>query len=81
MVIKGLPVVAEAAVRDPRTSEGSGGLAERAGWVSVPGGERDEQRFWLSALDALRQTVFVAEEYADGSISGVWLEVGFERSL
>jgi LuxR family transcriptional regulator, maltose regulon positive regulatory protein len=32
------------------------GLAERAGWVSVPGGERDEQRFWLSVLDALRQT-------------------------
>jgi LuxR family transcriptional regulator, maltose regulon positive regulatory protein len=32
------------------------GLAARAGWVSVPGGERDEQRFWLSVLDALRQT-------------------------
>jgi hypothetical protein len=32
------------------------GLAERAGWVSVPGGERDGQRFWLSVLDALRQT-------------------------
>jgi LuxR family maltose regulon positive regulatory protein len=32
------------------------GLAERAGWVSVPGGEHDEQRFWLSVLDALRQT-------------------------
>ncbi len=32
------------------------GLAGRAGWVSVPGGERDEQRFWLSVLDALRQT-------------------------
>jgi LuxR family maltose regulon positive regulatory protein len=32
------------------------GLAERAGWVSVHGGENDEQRFWLSVLDALRQT-------------------------
>jgi LuxR family maltose regulon positive regulatory protein len=32
------------------------GLADRVGWVSVPGGERDEQRFWLSVLDALRQT-------------------------
>jgi LuxR family maltose regulon positive regulatory protein len=32
------------------------GLADRAAWVSVQGGERDEQRFWLSVLDALRQT-------------------------
>jgi hypothetical protein len=29
---------------------GAAGLAGRAGWVSVPLGERDEQRFWLSAL-------------------------------
>jgi LuxR family transcriptional regulator, maltose regulon positive regulatory protein len=33
------------------------GLAGRAAWVPVPGGERDEQRFWLSVLDALRATV------------------------
>jgi LuxR family maltose regulon positive regulatory protein len=32
------------------------GLADRAAWVPVPGGERDEQRFWLSVLDALRAT-------------------------
>ena len=32
------------------------GLAERAGWVTVSRGERDPQRFWLSVLDALRQT-------------------------
>jgi LuxR family transcriptional regulator, maltose regulon positive regulatory protein len=31
------------------------GLAGRAAWV--PGGERGEQRFWLSVLDALRATV------------------------
>jgi LuxR family transcriptional regulator, maltose regulon positive regulatory protein len=31
-------------------------LAERAAWVSVPPDERDAQRFWLSVLDALRDT-------------------------
>jgi LuxR family maltose regulon positive regulatory protein len=35
---------------------GAAGLAGRAAWVPVLHGERDEQRFWLSALDALRQT-------------------------
>jgi LuxR family transcriptional regulator, maltose regulon positive regulatory protein len=33
------------------------GLTQRTAWVSVPGGEHDEQRFWLSVLNALRQTV------------------------
>ncbi len=33
------------------------GLAERAAWVSAARGERDPQQFWLSVLDALRQTV------------------------
>jgi LuxR family maltose regulon positive regulatory protein len=31
-------------------------LAESAAWVSVGGGERDPQGFWLSVLDALRRT-------------------------
>jgi LuxR family transcriptional regulator, maltose regulon positive regulatory protein len=33
------------------------GLAERAAWVPVGRNERDPQRFWLTVLDALRQTV------------------------
>jgi LuxR family transcriptional regulator, maltose regulon positive regulatory protein len=32
------------------------GLGERAAWVPVGRDERDPQRFWLSVLDALRQT-------------------------
>jgi LuxR family transcriptional regulator, maltose regulon positive regulatory protein len=32
------------------------GLADRAGWVSVQGEQRDPQRFWISVLDALRDT-------------------------
>ena len=36
---------------------GEAGLAERAAWVPVEAGERDPQRFWLSVLGALRQTV------------------------
>jgi LuxR family transcriptional regulator, maltose regulon positive regulatory protein len=35
---------------------GEAGLADRAAWVSVPGGERDPQRFWISVADALRDT-------------------------
>jgi LuxR family transcriptional regulator, maltose regulon positive regulatory protein len=31
-------------------------LTERTAWVSVRGQERDPQRFWVSVLDALRQT-------------------------
>jgi LuxR family transcriptional regulator, maltose regulon positive regulatory protein len=37
------------------------GLAGRAGWVPVLPGEGDEQRFWVSVLDALRQTPAGAE--------------------
>jgi LuxR family transcriptional regulator, maltose regulon positive regulatory protein len=33
------------------------GLAGQAAWVPVGRDERDPQRFWLAALDALRQTV------------------------
>ena len=33
-----------------------GGLAGRAGWVAAGREERDPQRFWLSALGALRAT-------------------------
>jgi LuxR family transcriptional regulator, maltose regulon positive regulatory protein len=33
------------------------GLADRAAWVTADGDERDPQRFWLSVLDALRNTV------------------------
>src|ERR1700758_2744976 len=33
------------------------GLAERAAWVPVQGEQRDPQRFWISVLDALRDTV------------------------
>jgi LuxR family maltose regulon positive regulatory protein len=33
------------------------GLGERAAWVLVGRDERDAQRFWLSVLGALRQTV------------------------
>jgi LuxR family maltose regulon positive regulatory protein len=35
---------------------GAAGLSERAAWVQVGRDERDPQRFWLSVLDALRQT-------------------------
>ncbi len=35
---------------------GDAGLAGRAAWVAVPGGERDPQRFWVSVADALRGT-------------------------
>jgi LuxR family transcriptional regulator, maltose regulon positive regulatory protein len=40
---------------------GAAGLAGRAGWVPVLAGECDEQRFWVSVLDALRQTSAGAE--------------------
>jgi LuxR family transcriptional regulator, maltose regulon positive regulatory protein len=33
------------------------GVAGRAAWVPAGRGERDPQRFWLSVLAALRQTV------------------------
>ena len=33
------------------------GLAGRAAWVSAGGDERDPQRFWLSVLGSLRETV------------------------
>jgi LuxR family transcriptional regulator, maltose regulon positive regulatory protein len=36
---------------------GEAGLTERAAWVPVGRDERDPQRFWLSVLGALRQTV------------------------
>jgi LuxR family maltose regulon positive regulatory protein len=36
---------------------GEAGLAGRAAWVPAGRDERDPQRFWLSVLDALRQTV------------------------
>lgn len=36
---------------------GEMGLGERAAWVLVGRDERDAQRFWLSVLGALRQTV------------------------
>jgi LuxR family maltose regulon positive regulatory protein len=36
---------------------GEARLAERTAWVPVRRNERDPQRFWLSVLDALRQTV------------------------
>ena len=36
---------------------GESGLGERAAWVLVGRDERDAQRFWLSVLGALRQTV------------------------
>ena len=36
---------------------GAAGLADRAAWVPVGRGERDPQRFWLSVVGALRQTV------------------------
>ena len=32
------------------------GLEERSAWVPAGRGERDPQRFWLSMLEALRQT-------------------------
>jgi LuxR family transcriptional regulator, maltose regulon positive regulatory protein len=35
---------------------GEAGLADRAAWVSVQGGEDDPQRFWSSVADALRDT-------------------------
>ena len=35
---------------------GEAGLKDSAGWVSVGRDDRDPQRFWLSALGALRLT-------------------------
>jgi LuxR family maltose regulon positive regulatory protein len=35
---------------------GEAGLAGRAAWVAVRGGERDPQRFWIAVADALRGT-------------------------
>jgi LuxR family maltose regulon positive regulatory protein len=35
---------------------GEAGLADRGAWVSVRGGERDPQRFWISVAAALRDT-------------------------
>ena len=35
---------------------GAAGLADRAAWVSVPGGGRDQRLFWRSVADALRDT-------------------------
>ena len=35
---------------------GQAGLAGRAAWVAVPGGERDPQQFWIAVADALRGT-------------------------
>jgi LuxR family transcriptional regulator, maltose regulon positive regulatory protein len=35
---------------------GEAGLADRAAWVSVPGREHDQRRFWTSVTDALRDT-------------------------
>jgi LuxR family transcriptional regulator, maltose regulon positive regulatory protein len=35
---------------------GEAGLADRAAWVSVPRGQRDQRRFWLSVADALQAT-------------------------
>jgi LuxR family maltose regulon positive regulatory protein len=32
------------------------GLADNTAWVPAPGGERDPQQFWISVLDALRDT-------------------------
>jgi len=39
-----------------RSWVGEAGMAERAAWVPVGRDERDPQRFWLSVLDALRET-------------------------
>ena len=36
---------------------GQAGLAERAAWVHVGPGERDPQKFWLSVVGALRETL------------------------
>jgi LuxR family transcriptional regulator, maltose regulon positive regulatory protein len=36
---------------------GESGLGERVAWVLAGRNERDAQRFWLSVLGALRQTV------------------------
>jgi len=39
----------------------SSGLADRAAWVPVQGGEPGPQRFWISVLDALRDTTAGSE--------------------
>jgi LuxR family transcriptional regulator, maltose regulon positive regulatory protein len=36
-------------------------LADSVAWVSVPGGERDPQRFWVAVADALRETAAGSE--------------------
>ena len=42
----------------------SAGLENQVGWVSVERGERDAQRFWLSAIDALADAVGVVQRVA-----------------
>jgi LuxR family transcriptional regulator, maltose regulon positive regulatory protein len=37
------------------------GLADSAAWVPVQGGEQDPQQFWISVLDALRDTIVGAK--------------------
>ena len=46
---------------------GEAGLTDRAAWVSVPGRERDHQRFWTSVTDALRDTAVGAELVRDAT--------------
>jgi LuxR family transcriptional regulator, maltose regulon positive regulatory protein len=37
------------------------GLADSAAWVAVQGGEQDPQQFWISVLDALKETTIGAK--------------------
>src|ERR1700759_465461 len=37
------------------------GLADSAAWVQVQDGEQDPQQFWISVLDALRDTIIGAK--------------------
>jgi LuxR family maltose regulon positive regulatory protein len=44
---------------------GGAGLAEQTAWVTVQGGERDPQEFWISVADALRDTAAGSELVRD----------------
>jgi LuxR family transcriptional regulator, maltose regulon positive regulatory protein len=55
------------------------GLQDRTAWVSVEQGERDEQRFWLSVIEALARVVRSVELVR--SSSGFRGQAGVERLL
>jgi hypothetical protein len=48
------------------------GLEDRLAWVSIRRGERDGQRFWLSAIDALTGATGVVQHVGGGDGGAAW---------